>query len=49
MTSPMMFFLTITNSFQWKSHMKDLLRGKGLYPITLGKEEESTHNDKYAK
>ena len=29
--------------------MEDLLRSKGLYPITLGKEEESTNDDKYAK
>ena len=49
MTSPMMFFLTSMNSFQSKSHMEDLLRGKGLDPITLGKEEESTHDNKYAK
>ena len=28
--------LTSTNYFQWKSHMDDLLRSKGLYKITLG-------------
>jgi hypothetical protein len=35
--------LTNTNYFQWKSHMEDLLRSKGLYWITLGKE--TTPND----
>jgi hypothetical protein len=29
--------------------MEDLLRSKGLYQITLGKEEEPTDDDKYAK
>jgi hypothetical protein len=28
--------LTSTNYFQWKSHMEDLLRSKGIYIITLG-------------
>ena len=30
--------LTNSNYFQWKSHMEDLLRSKGLYIITLGIE-----------
>ena len=30
--------LTSINYFQWKSHMEDLLRSKGLYKITLGIE-----------
>jgi hypothetical protein len=34
-------FLTSTNYFQWKSHVEDLLRSKGLYLITLGKEKET--------
>jgi hypothetical protein len=34
--------LTNTNYFQCKSHMEDLLRSKGLYRITLGKEKEPT-------
>jgi hypothetical protein len=29
--------------------MEDLLRSKGLYHITLGKEEEPIDNDKYVK
>jgi hypothetical protein len=29
--------------------MEDLLRSKGLYRITLGKEEEPTDDDKYVK
>ena len=28
--------LASNNYFQWKSHMEDLLRSKGLYKITLG-------------
>jgi hypothetical protein len=35
-----MFLLTSTNYFSWKSHIKDVLRSKGLYPITLGKKQE---------
>jgi hypothetical protein len=42
-------FLTSTNYFQWKSHMEDLLRSKGLYQITLGKEKEPTDADKKVK
>jgi hypothetical protein len=29
--------------------MEDLLRSKGLYQITLGKEKEPTDDDKYVK
>jgi hypothetical protein len=28
-----------TNYFSWKSHMEDVLKGKGLYQITLEKEQ----------
>ena len=42
-------FLTSTNYFQWKSHMEDLLRSKGLYRITLGKEKAPTDVDKKDK
>ena len=42
-------FLTSTNYFQWKSHMEDLLRSKGLYRITLGKEKEPIDVDKKEK
>ena len=30
--------LTSTNYFEWKSHMEDILRSKGIYRITLGIE-----------
>jgi hypothetical protein len=42
-------FLTNTNYFQWKSHIEDLLRSKGLYRITLGKEKTPTDDDKKFK
>jgi hypothetical protein len=43
------FFLPIPTTSQWKSHMEDLLRSKGLYQITLGKEQEPTDDEKYVK
>jgi hypothetical protein len=46
MASTSNVLLTSTNYFQWKSHMEDLLRSKGLYRITLGKEKEPTDDDK---
>ena len=49
MASPSDRFLTNTNYFSWKSHMEDLLKSKELYRITLGKEQEPTDDDKYAK
>jgi hypothetical protein len=45
MDSSSNLLLTSTNYFQWKSHMEDLLRSKGLYWITLGKEKEPTNVD----
>jgi hypothetical protein len=48
MASPNDLLLTSTNSFSWKSHMEYLL-SKGLYRITLGKEQELTDDEKYAK
>jgi hypothetical protein len=42
-------FLTSTNYFQWKSHMEDLLRTKGLYRITLEKETKPTDVDNKVK
>jgi hypothetical protein len=41
--------LTIDNYFQWRSHMEDLLRSKGLYRITMGMETTPTDDDKKAK
>jgi hypothetical protein len=49
MDSSSNILLTSTNYFQWKSHMEDLLRSKGLYQITLGKEKEPTDVDKKFK
>jgi hypothetical protein len=40
---------TDTNYLQLKSHMEDLLRSKGLYQITLGKEAKPTHANKKVK
>jgi hypothetical protein len=49
MASTSNLFLTNTNYFQWKSHMEDLLRSKGLYRITLGKEKAPNDDDKKVK
>jgi hypothetical protein len=49
MSSSSNIFLTSTNYFQWKARMEDLLRSKGLYRITLGKEKEPTNDDKKVK
>jgi hypothetical protein len=49
MDSSSNLFLTNTNYFQWKSHMEDLLRSKGLHQITLGKETTPTVADKKVK
>jgi predicted glycosyltransferase len=49
MDSTINLLLTSTNYFQWKSHMEDLLRSKGLYQITLGKETTPTDADKKVK
>ena len=49
MASTSNLLLTNTNYFQSKSHMEDLLRSKGLYQITLGKEKEAIDADKKVK
>jgi hypothetical protein len=49
MASTSNVLLTNNNYFQWKSHMEDLLRSKGLYQITLGKEKAPNDADKKAK
>ena len=41
--------LTSTNYFQWKSHIEDLLRSKGIYRITLGTENTPDDEEKIAK
>ena len=49
MDSTINLLLTSTNYFQWKSHMEDLLRSKGLYQITLEKEKSPNDDDKKVK
>jgi hypothetical protein len=50
MDSPNDLLLTNTNYyFSWKSHMEDVLTSKGLYQITLGKEQEPTDDEKKVK
>jgi hypothetical protein len=49
MASTSIVLLTSNNYFKWKSYMEDLLRSKGLYQITLGKEKTPTDADKKAK
>ena len=49
MASPSTLMLTSDNYFQWRSHMEDLLRSKGLYRITMGTETAPTDDDKKDK
>jgi hypothetical protein len=49
MAFPIDLLLTSTNYFSWKSYMEDVLRSKDLYQITLGKEHESTDDEKKVK
>jgi len=49
MASSSDLLFTSTNYVQLKSHMEDLLRSKGMYQITLGKEKESTNDEKKVK
>jgi hypothetical protein len=48
MASPSDLLLTSTN-YSWKSHKEDVLKSKGLYQITLGKEHAPTDANKKAK
>jgi hypothetical protein len=41
--------LTSPNYFQWKYHMEDLLRSKGIYKITLGTKTAPNDEEKIAK
>ena len=41
--------ITSSNYFQWKSHMEELLRSKGLYKITLGIEATPDDDEKQDK
>jgi len=49
MASTSTIMLTNNNYFQWRSHMEDLLRGKGLYWITMGTKTTPTDDDKKDK
>ena len=49
MENPSIVLLPSSNYFQWKSHMEDLLRSKGLYRITLGIEAAPDEDEKQAK
>jgi hypothetical protein len=49
MASPSDLLFTNTNYFSWKSHMEDVLTSKGLYQITLRKEQEPIDNEKKFK
>jgi hypothetical protein len=46
MASTSTVMLTSDNYFQWRSHMEDLLRSKGMYQITMGTETAPTDDDK---
>ena len=49
MKSTSIVILTSTNYFQWKSHMEDTLRRKGIYIITLGTETAPDDDEKKSK
>jgi hypothetical protein len=49
MDSPRDIFLTSINYFSWKSHMEDLPRSKGLYHITLEKEQDTIDDENKVK
>ena len=49
MASTSTVMLTSDNYFQWRSHMEDLLRSKGLYRITMGTKTAPTDDDKKSK
>ena len=52
MENTIIVLLASNNYFQWKSHMEDLLRSKGIYRITLGTEtnlDDDEKKDKWEK
>ena len=49
MAAPYDIILTSSNYFSWKSRMEDVLRSRGLFRITSGKETEPTNDDKKIK
>ena len=46
MDAPCDIILTSSNYFSWKSRMEDVLRSRGLFRITPGKETEPTDDSK---
>ena len=49
MASPCDIIITSSHYFSWKSHVEDVLRSRGLFRITSGKETEPTDDDKKIK
>ena len=49
MASTSTVMLTSNNYFQWRSHMEDLLRSKGMYWIPMGTKTAPTDDDKKSK
>ena len=49
MAAPCDIILTSSNYFSWKYRMEDVLRSRGHFRITLGKETEPTDDDKKIK
>ena len=45
MAAPCDIILTSSNYFSWKSRMEDVLRSRGIFRITLGKETEPIDDD----
>ena len=46
MAAPCDIILISSNYFSWKYRMEDVLRSRGLFRITSGKETEPTDDDK---
>ena len=49
MDAPCDIILRSSNYFSWKSRMEDVLRSRGIFRITLGKETEPNDDDKKIK
>ena len=49
MLAPCDIILTSSNYLSWKSRIEDVLRSRGLFKITSGKEIEPTGDDKKIK
>ena len=49
MADPCDIIFASSNYFLWKSRMEDVLRSRGLFRITSGKETEPTDDEKKIK